>query len=96
MNFTEILAANTTLDILLGVNSAVSNNLFWWFAILALGVVAFINLSYYGSPSALALTSFIVAIISGLMWIAGLLPLYALIVSILLVFISVVLVFFME
>lgn len=95
INFTNITDANTTFDMLIGVTSTMSNGLFWWLTLFAFGVVVFINLSFYGSPTAFASTSFMLSIMSLMMWIAGLLPLYGAIVGLVLLAISIMLMKFM-
>lgn len=80
-NFTNITNANSTLQVLQGVNNTLVGGNFWILVIVAIAFVILINLTFYRFKGALTAMSFTVSIISGLFFLAGLVPFYVAIIG---------------
>ena len=95
-NFTNIVLANTTLEQFAAVNTDLTGGLYTILILVALFVIMMINLSYMSLSGSFLTSSFMCAVIGSLFWIAGLVPLYVMIVLLILPVIGVFLVMIVE
>lgn len=90
-NFTNIINANNTLEMVQAVSTDWTSGIFLLlFLVVALFVVIFINLSYYNISAAFLVASFMASALTGLAFLAGLVPLYALIIMLILPFMAMI------
>ena len=73
-NFTNITAANSTLEMLRAANADIFDGWFTILLLVALFIIIFVNTSFYGSKESMLATSFIVGLLSWFMWFAELFP----------------------
>lgn len=91
MNFTNLTASNTTLEMISVINLDWTGGLLGIFLLLVLAVVIFINLSYNQTKDTFLFVSFYVTIISGFMWLLGLVGQFVFIVCTIILFFGVML-----
>lgn len=88
-SFTNITAANSTLQIIDAINKDWTGGMFGILMLASLGIIIYINLSYYGTKENFLYTTFYLSIIAGLMWLAGLIGMYVFVICVVLAFIGV-------
>jgi len=88
ISFTNITAANSTLQILTAINNDWFKGLFGILLLFSLFIIIFMNLSFYGTKENMLFTSFFIAIIAGFMWLAGLVGMFVFIIAIVLAFVA--------
>jgi len=88
-NLTNITWANSTLEQLQAINVDLTGGFFAMLLVFALFIIIFINLSFYNISAAFMVASFFATVISGLMWLAGFVPLLIFVMAIILTVISV-------
>lgn len=88
-NFTGVQAANSTLGIIQAINLDWSNGIIGILILVVVGVVAFINLSYYGTKETFLFSAFYVSIMAGLLWLSGIIHMYVLVFCMVLLFAAV-------
>ena len=94
INFTNITAANNTLEIVQAINTEFMNGLFFTLALLAIGMIIFITVSArHMAKEAFLFTAFFISIIGGLLWLAGLVPFYVVLIALFLPMIAMFLYF---
>lgn len=92
-NFTDIMAQNSTLDLMKAINTELAGGIFWIFLLLSLFIIIYINMSFYHAKETFLFTSFFIAMIGGLMWLAGLIPFYIAMITLLLSVVGMILFF---
>lgn len=95
-NLTNLTLANTTLEQLKTVDRELTGGWFSILLIIALFVIIFINLSFYNSSSAFLVAGFFTNIVAGLFWLAGLVPIHVFIVTLILPFAGIILIFWLK
>ena len=88
-DFSNITSANSTLQIIQFINKDWTNGSFVLLMLFSLFVIIYLNVSFYSAPNALAVTSFVMMILTGLCWLAGLIGLYVLIIVEVILFIGI-------
>lgn len=94
INLTGITDANTTLEIIKIINVDLTDGFFSLLLIIAFMVILLIN-NAGDFRDTFLLTSFIISIVAGMLWLAGLVSLIVMLGSILIVFIAILLYFFL-
>lgn len=80
-NLTNITDANSTLQMIQAINTDLTGGVFIMLMLLSLFVIILINMSFFNPSSAFMVAGFIVSVISGLLWVAELLPTFILVVA---------------
>jgi hypothetical protein len=73
-NFTPVTQANTTLQLMDALDVSIFGGMFFFLLVIAAGAIIIINLAFYKAKDFMLYGAFFISIISGLLWIAGLVP----------------------
>lgn len=95
-NFTNITNANSTLDIIQAINTDFTGGLFIILMLVALFVIILTNLSYHNLGAAFVVAGFVTSTLTGLLWMAELVPMFALIIAMILPAVGIMMVFFLK
>lgn len=92
-NLSTVVLSNSTLEVITAINNDLTNGLFMILSIVALFLIYLLNTEYIDFPTAFLGASFITNVMAGFLWLAGLLPLYIMLITLVLPFVGLILVF---
>ncbi len=83
-NLTILKAANTTLEVMQGVDDGLMKGLFGLFLVICSGAIVIINLSFYKAKEFMLFTGFFIMFIGGFAFLSGLMSVLGLIICLIL------------
>lgn len=84
INFTNITNANSTLQMLQQVNVDLTGGVFIMLLVIALFAIMLINFIYYNVSAAFLVAAVFTNLVSGMLWMAGMVPFTIFIVTLVL------------